>query len=136
VKPDPKEEARKSLFTLIGELPELVTNLIKAEIEQLKQQLTHKVKFAGIGIGLFVAAAVLLFFAVGVLIAAAILGLAVVLPPWLAALIVFAFFVIVAAVLAFLGLRFFKKMGQEPSTGESLKKDVDAVKGLGEYGEH
>ena len=58
------------------------------------------------------------------------------LPPWLAALIVFAVFVIIAAVLAFLGLRFFKKMGQEPSTGESLKKDVDAVKGLGEYGEH
>ena len=71
----------------------------------------------------------------GVLIAAAILGIAVALPAWAAALIVFGALVVIAVVLALIGVRSFKKMdGVAPSqTIDSIKEDADALKGLGKY---
>ncbi|MGO2658213.1 phage holin family protein [Mycetocola reblochoni] len=124
---------QRSLFGLIGSLPELVSQLVKAEIAQIKQQYTHKVKFAGIGAALFAGAAVFVYFAVGVLIAVLVLAFATFLPAWLAALIVFLIFVLIAVVLALIGLRFFKKVGQEPGASDNLHDDMNAVKGLGDY---
>ena len=56
-----------------------------------------------------------------------------VLPAWLSALIVFVAFVLIAVVLALIGLKFFKKLGDDPNPVESVKKDIRAVKGEGEY---
>lgn len=128
-----KDKNGESLFTLVGQLPELVSNLVKAEVAQLKQHYTHKAKYAGIGAGLFAGAAVFLYFAVGVLVALLILVFALFLPTWLAALVVFVLFVLIAAVLAFIGIRFFKKMSEEPGTAESVKQDVNALRGMGDY---
>lgn len=98
-------------------------------------EFAEKAKYAGIGIGLFVVAAAFLFFALGVLVAAAILGLAVVLPGWASALIVFAALVVVAVVLALIGVSSLKRMnGVAPTeTIASVKTDIDALKGLGKY---
>lgn len=127
------DRSNESLFTLIRSVPDLITNLIKAEVEQLKTKAIHMGKYAGIGAGLFVGALIFLYFAIGVLVAVGILALALVLPAWLAALIVFVVFLLIAVVLALVGVMYFKKIGQDPDPVESIKKDVDAVKGMGQY---
>jgi formate hydrogenlyase subunit 4 len=131
-----RERARaKSLVELVSELPRLVIELGKAEVARLKAEFAEKAKYAGVGIGLFAVAAAFLFFALGVLVAAAILGLAVVLPGWAAALIVFGALLLLAALLVLLGVASFTRIdGVAPQkTIDSIKEDVDAVKGLGKY---
>ena len=143
-RPDPVRAARpgrngaddkKSVFTLIGELPNLVTTLIRDEIEQIKREAVTRLKTAGIGVGLFVGAAVFGYFALWVLIATAILGIATALPAWLSALIVGVALLLVAVVLGLLGLSRVKR-GVPPVPKEavdSVKDDVKAFKGVGHY---
>ena len=125
----------KSLGQLVSDLPKLVVGLLKAELDHLKAEFAEKAKYAGVGIGLLAGAALLAFYALGTLIAAAILGIAVALPGWAAALIVFGALVVIAVVLALIGVQSFKKMdGVAPSqTIDSIKEDADALKGLGKY---
>lgn len=125
----------RSFGSLISDLPRLVVDLLKAELNHLKAEFAEKAKYAGVGIGLFAVAAFLLFFAFGTLVVAAILGIAVALPAWAAVLIVFGALVVIAVVLALVGIRSFKKMdGVAPSqTIASIKQDADALKGLGKY---
>lgn len=130
-----EKERSASLIGSIRDLPSLVINLIKAELAQFKAELTSKAIHAGVGIGLFIFAGVVLFFMIGVLVAAAVLGLAVVFPGWLAALLTAAGLLIIIAILVLVGLSWFKK-GMPPAptdTIASVKEDVDAVKGMGKY---
>ncbi|WP_313543021.1 phage holin family protein [Leifsonia aquatica] len=132
---DRERAGSKSLVELISDLPRLLIELLKAEFAHLKAEFAAKAKYAGVGIGLFVVAAVFLFFAFGVLVAAAVLGLAVVLPGWASALIVFGALLVIAAVLALIGVSSLKKVqGVAPQkTIDSIKEDADALKGLGKY---
>ncbi len=130
------ERARsRSLVALVSDLPRVVVALLKAELAHLRAEFSEKAKHAGVGIGLFAAAAGLLFFALGVLVAAAILGLAVVLPGWLSALIVFVALLVIAGLLALLGTSSLKRMqGVAPrQTIDSIKEDTEAIKGMGRY---
>lgn len=121
---------KRSLFSLVAGLPNQLTELVKSEFEQLKAELLRKIKHAGIGVGFLAVAAVFAFFAAGVLTAAAILGLAVVLPAWLATLIVAALLLIIVAIFVMLGLGQLKKTGAEPTaTMESVREDVRVIKG-------
>ncbi len=128
-----KKEARaekRSLFSLITSLPGLLIELVKSELDQLKTELLRKLKHAGIGIGFFVAAAVFAVFAAGVLTAAAILGLAVVFPAWLAALIVAAILLLIVLAFVLLGVSQFKRSAPEPTeTIDSVRRDVRVIKG-------
>ncbi|MFF1876774.1 phage holin family protein [Leifsonia sp. NPDC058230] len=130
------ERARtRSLFALISDLPRLLIQLLKAELAHLKAEFAEKAKYAGVGIGLMVVAASLAFFALGTLVAAAILGIAVALPAWLAALIVAVAILLIAAALVLAGISSFKRMnGVAPSeTIDSLHGDAEALKGVGRY---
>lgn len=132
---DEKKDGRRSVFALIGELPGLISTLIRDEIEQIKREAVTRLKAAGIGIGLFAGAAVFLYFAAFGLLAAAILGIAAALPPWLAALIVGVVLLIIAVILALVGLSRVKR-GIPPVPKEavdSVKDDVKAFKGVGNY---
>jgi hypothetical protein len=129
----PNPARKKSLGELLGELPGLLTSLVKDEIEGLKREITSRLAKLGVGAGLFVVAALLGFFALAVLITAAVLGLATVFAPWLAALIVAGVLLVIVAILVAVGLKSIKK-GIPPvpeQTVDSLKKDVNAIKGLG-----
>lgn len=129
------KDGRKSVFSLVGELPGLISTLVRDEIEQIKREAISRLKSAGIGIGLFAGAAVFLYFAAFVLLAAAVAGLSTVLGVWLSALIIGAFLVIIAVVLALIGLSRVKK-GVPPVPKEavdSVKDDVKAFKGVGQY---
>ena len=125
--------ARKSLFALIADLPRLVIGQVKNEIEQLKSEMIAKLKHAGIGVGLFAGAAFFGFFLFAVLIAAAILGFATIMPGWTAALIVAAILLVIVLVLVLVGVRQVKQ-GVPPAPTEtikSVKKDVNVIKGVG-----
>ena len=123
---------KRSLFQLIGDLPTLVTDLVKGEIEQLKAEMIGKLTALGVGGGLIAGAAVILLFMVGVLLTAAILALSLVMPGWLAALLVALLLLIVAAIVGFIGYK--KLMGGVPpipeGTIESVKKDIETIKGM------
>lgn len=125
----------RSLGELIGEVPALIVELVKAEIASLKHELVGKAKSGGIGVALFLVAAFFLLTAWATFVTFLIIGIASWWPAWLSALVVTAGFAIVAALLILVGIRLVKKavppLPQESI--ESIKKDVHAFKGVGQY---
>lgn len=118
-----------TLGELVATMTHQMTTLVKDEIALFKAQLAEKGQRFGIGIGLFVGAAVLGFFAFAVLITTGILALALVLQPWAAALIMFGVLIVLAAVLALIGKKQFEAASEvKPAVTENLKHDLDIVK--------
>ena len=128
-------KSKQSLLTLISELPGQITALIKAEIDAFKADISGKAKNVGIGLGLFIGAAVFAYFAVLVFIAVAVIAIDLALPLWLSALIVAVGLLLVAVILALIGLNRVKKGTRHDPDGvtANLQKDVDAFKGVGDY---
>jgi hypothetical protein len=98
--PDP---ANASTGELIGQLTEQLSRLVRDEARLAQAEVTQKAKRLGLGAGLFGGAGLFTFFGLAVLISSAVLGLAEVLPGWLAALIVAVVLLAVAGVLALVG---------------------------------
>ncbi len=135
-KPPSPPGQKRSLLSLVTDIPALIQELFHREVELLKTELIAKLKALGIGAGLLAGAAVVLLFMVGVLLTSAVLALSLVLPGWLAALIVAAFLLIVAGILALIGYRILKR-GIPPLPTESidsLQKDYRAIRGIGKRG--
>lgn len=130
---DPRQSGeRKGLFALIADVPRLIGDLVRAEIQAAKDEIAGKLKAAGIGVGLLVGAGLFALFALMVLLAAAVLGLATVLPAWAAALIVGGALLLIAVIIALIGIAALKR-GVPPmptDTMDSVKEDVRAVRGL------
>jgi len=127
---------KRSLLSLVTDIPALIQELFHREVELLKAEVIAKLKALGIGAGLIAIAAVILLFMIGTLLTAAILGLSAVMPGWLAALLVSAFLLIVAAILALVGYRVLKR-GVPPvptESIESLQRDYRAIRGIGKRG--
>jgi hypothetical protein len=120
----------RSLGKLVSDLSEQTSKLVHAEVELAKEELAAKAIRAGIGSGLFAAAAVLAAYTLAVGVATVILAIAVALPAWLAALIVFAAMLVVTVVLLLVGRAQLKKSSPpRPARAiENLRKDVAAVK--------
>ncbi|NRD09722.1 phage holin family protein [Rathayibacter agropyri] len=125
----------RSLGELVSDLPGLVVELVKAEVASLKNELAGKAKNAGLAVALFAVAAFLLLTAWATFVTFAIIGIASWLPAWLSALIVTVFFLLVAVILALVGVRTIKKaVPPVPQDSiDSIKKDVQAFKGVGSY---
>ncbi|WP_296194203.1 phage holin family protein [uncultured Microbacterium sp.] len=126
-----KDKADESLFTLIGQLPALIRNLVVAEINQGKAWLAKTAKDYGFGAIWFVAALFVLFWLIPVLLTAAISGIATVWPVWLSALVVAVGMLIVIAILVVLGLARFKKASARENPVQALKEDVTIVREAG-----
>lgn len=107
---DRNDAPRRSLFQLIGELPGLVAELIRAEIDAIKADLKSKAIRAGVGAGLMLGGVFVLLCVVAVAIFAAIAGLATVLPMWASALIISGALLVIAIILFFAGIGAFKSM--------------------------
>lgn len=103
---------RRSLFALIGELPALLSELVRAEIDAIKADLKSKAIRAGVGAGLMLGGVFVLLWAIAVAIFAAIAGIATVLPMWASALIIFGALVLIAVILFLAGMAAFKSMKQ------------------------
>ena len=120
----------RSTSDLLRELSQQTGDLVRKEMELAKAELREKGKAAGMGAGMFGGAGLVALYAVGALTAAAILGLAIVLDAWLAALLVGVGYLAVAGILALTGK---KKVEQAtppvPEQAiESSKEDVESTK--------
>ncbi|MDQ1550985.1 MAG: hypothetical protein QOD50_407 [Actinomycetota bacterium] len=124
---------KRSLLELLTDVPVLVRELVVGEIELLKQEMIRKLKALGIGAGLLLGAIIFVGAMFGVLLTAAILALSLIMPGWLAALLVAAVLLIIAVILALIGYRVLKK-GIPPLPTETisgLKKDLNVIRGVG-----
>jgi uncharacterized membrane protein YqjE len=120
---------KRTIGELVASLSDQFSTLVRDELQLAQVQLAEKGKRLGTGAGFLGGAAVLGLYAFGVLLAAAILGLATVLPAWLSALIVGIVLVIVAAIVGFVGKKKIDASKEfQPKPQEGFKEDVDAVK--------
>jgi uncharacterized membrane protein YqjE len=124
------EPADKSVGDLVRNLSEDLSRLVRDEIRLAQAEVGEKAKKAGIGIGAFGGAGVVALYGLGVLIAAAVLGLAAAVPAWLAALIVAVVLFVVAAVAALIGRKKLQEAAPPVPTRaiETTKADVAEIK--------
>jgi hypothetical protein len=118
----PTEPQEESLGALVATATDHISTLVRAEIELAKTELRFDAKRVGVAGGLFGAAAfmghlclILLSFAI----AYALIGVGI--WPWAAFLIVTGFYLLVAGILAFIGMRRLKGMTWMKGTLRSLK---------------
>ena len=116
---------------LVSQLSEQTTRLVRDEVALAKVELTEKAKHVGVGAGLFSGAGLVALYGVGALVATLILGLAQVVPAWLAALIVTVVLFAVAGVVALVGKK--QVAAGTPAAPEqaieNVKQDIATVKG-------
>jgi hypothetical protein len=115
---------------LVQDLSRQTSTLIRQEMRLAQAELTEKGKHAGKGAGMFGGAGLVALYGVGALVAAAILGLATVLEPWIAAAAIGAGLLLVAGILALTGKRELDEAGPaKPEQAlESVQRDVETVK--------
>jgi uncharacterized membrane protein YqjE len=120
-----------TLGALVHDMTQQMSTLVRDEMRLAQAEMTEKGKKAGLGLGLFGGAGLVALFGVGTLLAAVILALALVLPAWLAALIVTVVLFAVAGVLALKG----KSSVSEATPAKpeeamaGLKEDIATAKG-------
>ncbi len=122
-----KDRADDSLFTLLGEVPELVKNLITAELDSAKRWAKSAGKEAGLGGVFFIVALFFLFWLIPAVGAFAIIGIASWLPAWASALIVVGIFLILAVIAALLGLVHIKRISKD-NPAKAITTDAQIVK--------
>lgn len=127
-----RDRADDSLLTLLGDLPELIGNLVKAEVNAAKTWLRRTAKDAGVGGLWFVIALFFLFWAIPVLLTFAIAGIASWWPVWLSALVVFGGLLVIAIVFALLGIMKFRKLTARENPAEAVARDIRLVKEAGD----
>jgi hypothetical protein len=118
------------LADLLRQLSQETATLVRQEIELAKAEVTQKGKTAGVGVGIVGAAGVVALLALGALTACLVLALDIVMPAWLAALIVA---IVLGGVAAFLGLRGKEKVQEAGApvpeqTVETVKEDIEWAK--------
>ena len=120
-----------TLGSLVHDLTQQVPQLIRSEIRLAQAEMTEKGKRAGLGIGMFSAAGLLVFLGLCCVITTAILALAHALPDWLSALIVAAVLLIGAGIAALLGKKEVEQATPpKPEQAiEGVKEDIAVVKG-------
>ncbi len=127
-----RDRADDSLFTLIGDIPELVRNLVLAEVDAAKAWVGRTAKDAGVGAGWIAGALFVLFWSVPVFGAFVIAGLSSWWPVWLSALVVFGLMLVVTVVLALLGLRRFRRLSRRENPVQAVASDARIVKEFGD----
>ncbi|MGI5215362.1 phage holin family protein [Plantactinospora sp. CA-290183] len=121
--------AEQSTAELVQRATEQLSRLVRDELALARIELADKGRHAGIGVGLFGGSAALALCGLGVLVAAVVLALALVLPAWAAALLVAVLLFAAAGVLALIGRRQVRRaVPPTPSAAaESVRADVKTV---------
>lgn len=125
-----RDRSSDGLLTLVGEVPELVRNLVVAEYNSARTWVAKTAKDAGIGVVWFVAALFVLFWAIPLFGTFVIAGLASWMPVWLAALAAFGVFIIITAILAFLGVARMKRLSSREDPVTAARTNVNMVKDI------
>ena len=123
-------EADRPLGELVQDLSRQTSTLIRQEMRLAQAELTEKGRHAGKGAGMFGGAGLVALYGVGALVAAAILGLATVLEPWIAAAAIGVLLLVIAGILALTGKKELDEVGppKPEQAMESVQRDVETVK--------
>jgi len=125
----PPDLREQPIGELLKQLSQQTATLVRQELELAKAEATEKGKKAGVGAGMFGAAGIVGFLALGALTACVILALDLAMPGWLAALIVTLVYAAIAGVLALTGRDRLKEATPPvPQTVETVKEDVEWAK--------
>jgi hypothetical protein len=115
-----------SIGQLVADASADFSTLLRSEIELAKLELTSSVKNAGVGVGFFGAALVLLVFSMTFGLIALAEGIAATgVPRWLSYLIVFVLLLLVVGLCVYLGVRKVKRV-KAPTRTISTSKDTVA----------
>jgi|SRR5215208_3679075 len=120
----------KPLGELVQDLSRQTSSLIRQEMRLAQAELAEKGKHAGKGAGMFGGAGLVALYGVGALIAAAVLGLATVIEPWIAAAAIGAGLLLIAGMLALTGKKELDEAGppKPEQTLDSVQRDIETVK--------
>ncbi|QSB16918.1 phage holin family protein [Natronosporangium hydrolyticum] len=119
----------QSTGELVQHASEQFARLIREELALARAEFAEKGRRAGRGAGLLGGGGFLALYGLGALVLAAILGLAVVMPGWLAALIIGVAILIIAGLFALIGREQVRSASPPMPSGsaESLRADLDTV---------
>lgn len=119
----------RSTADLVKLASEQISHLVRDELRLAQLELTRKGKQAGIGAGMLGGAGVLALYGGGALVATVVLLLAIVLPGWLAALIVALLLFAMAGAAALIGRARLKRAAPPvpERTVSSVKEDIGTV---------
>jgi hypothetical protein len=119
----------QSTAQLVQHAGEQLSRLVRDELALARAELADKGRRAGFGAGLFAGAGLVVLYALGALILAAIMGLAEGVSGWLAALLIGAALLIVAGSMVLLGrLQMRRAMPPVPfGATRGIRADVDVV---------
>jgi MFS family permease len=133
---DPSNGRSASVAELVNRLSEQTSRLAHLEVELAKAELMQKGRRAGLGAGMVSGASVFGLFALGALVAAAIIGLGQAVAPWLAALIVAAALGLLAGIIALAGARTVAQAVPPipEQTVETVRQDVEYAKAKAQAG--
>jgi uncharacterized membrane protein YqjE len=126
----PPQASEPSTGQLVSDLTNQISRLVRDEARLAQAEVTQKAKRLGVGAGLFGGAGLFAFLGLATLITTVILLLALVLPAWLAALIVTVVLFGIAGVLALIGKKDVQQ-GSPPVPTEAIastKTDIQTVK--------
>lgn len=125
-----RQAADASVGELVERLSSQISALVRDEMALATAEMKRKGAQAGVGIGIGGIGAVLALLGLGTLVAAAVLGLALVLPDWLAALIAGVVLLLLAGVVSAAGIS--QVRNSAPPVPEqavqSTKRDIETVK--------
>lgn len=124
-----RDRADDSLLTLLGEVPELVRNLVVAEVDSAKKWVASAGKDVGMGGVWFIVALFFLFWSLPALGAFAIIGLSSWMPAWLASLIVLLLALVGVVVFALMGLARIRRLSKRSGNpAKAVATDARIVK--------
>jgi uncharacterized membrane protein YqjE len=122
--------ADESFGTLLKELAQDTSTLVKQEIALARAELGEKARIAGTGAGMLAGAGVVALLALGALTALLIIALDIVVDLWVAALLVTLLWAVVALILALAGRSQLRKAAPPTpqQTIETVKEDLQWAK--------
>jgi hypothetical protein len=129
----PTQETEVSLGTAAKSVAEHASAIARLEIELAQLEVKRKLSLLGVGIGLLVAAFVVVVYGVGFLFASITAGLATFLPVWASLLIVTGFLFLVAGILGLIGVKKVQR-GAPPTPQQAIdeaKLTTQALKSNG-----
>ncbi|HEX3843757.1 MAG TPA: phage holin family protein [Steroidobacteraceae bacterium] len=125
---DHGDRESQSAFGLIRRLTDELTTLLRQELALATAEVSRSMRVMLTGAAALAVGGAVLYTGLLAMLAAAVLGLATVLQPWLAALVIGAAVAIVGVVLVLAGVRSMDPSTLKPSrTTESLRRDKDVI---------
>ena len=119
---DTHAKGQASISDLVKDASAQVSSLVRSEVELAKTEIATSAKKAGIGVGLFGAAAIILAYSSFFLFFTIAEALDTFLPRWLVFLIVFLFMLLLVIILALVGVKQVKGVKKPEKTIESVSE--------------